>query len=89
MVSFRKISDTEFRVGMYMWCNYPATFKSITFKFIYEDKTLSIIFSQLGDSLTVYTFNSGTDGNTILNKIITDIQPKGNVSIKLVIDIVW
>ena len=79
---------------MYMWCNDQATFKSITFKFIYEDKTLSItkynsIFSQLGDSLTDYTFNSGTDGNTILNKIITDIQSKGNVSFKLVIDILY
>ena len=85
MFRFRKISDTEFRVGMYMWCNDPATFKSITFKFIYEDKTLSItkynsIFSQQWDSLIVYTFNSGTDWNTILNKIITDIQSKGNVS---------
>ena len=51
MVSFRSISDTEFRVGMYMCRNDQATFKSITFKFIYEDKTLSItkynsIFSQ-------------------------------------------
>ena len=66
MVLFRSISDTEFRVGMYMWCNYQATFKSIMFKFIYEDKTLSItkynsIFSQFGDSLIYYTFNSGTD----------------------------
>ena len=79
---------------MYMWCNGPATFKSITFKFIYEDKTLSItkynsIFSQFGDSLIYYTFNSDINGNTILNKIITDILSKGNVSIKLVIDILY
>ena len=42
MFRFRKLSDTEFRVGMYMWGNVPVTFKYITFKFIYEDKTLYI-----------------------------------------------
>ena len=79
---------------MYMCGNDSVIFKYITFNFIYEDNTISItkdnsIFSQFGDSLTDYTFNSVINGNTILNKIITAIQSKGNVSIKLVIDILY
>ena len=41
MFRFRMLSDTEFRVGMYMCGNDSVIFKYITFNFIYEDNTLS------------------------------------------------
>lgn len=94
MFRFKKNSDTEFGIGLYMWGNDPVTFKTITFKIIYENKTLYVtrdksIFNQTGDSYSTNYFNSGTDENTILNKIITDIDSKGTVSFKLVLDVVY